>query len=217
MALLLISAALVHAAVPLSDAGPVVVAVGGKVRASQIGAVPAQRDAVVATMPEGASEVAMSEASRLLLIRNRYPGARYRLRHDGPLRIVRDAAAEASAQCVVTRAPISAGAYLTKDDLGAARCRREAAGGLVSYDVAARSYFARQPIPTGTYLGRMPADPPSSAAEGTELVYRTKEGPIIVERDVIALQSGRAGRSIFVRTNEGKVLSATLAGVDETE
>jgi flagella basal body P-ring formation protein FlgA len=59
--------------------------------------------------------------------------------------------------------------------------------------------------------------PRPSATEGTALVYRTREGPVMVEREVVALQSGRAGRPVFVRTKEGKVLSATLAGTEEPE
>ena len=87
---LLIGAALAQATVPSGNAEPAVsiAARGGQLRASQIAAVPAPRDAVIATLPEGADEVAMDEATRLGLIRNRYPGAHYRLRHDGEVRIV---------------------------------------------------------------------------------------------------------------------------------
>lgn len=225
MIALLIGAALAHGTVPSGSAAPTasIFARDGQVMASQVATVPSHRDAVVATLPEAAAEVALSEAIRLDLIRNRYPGARYELRHHGPLRVVREASVAvavvvAVAGCAAARTSISAGAYLSGDDLARARCQREAAGGWLGYDVGARSFFARRPIPAGTYLGRVTARPrPPSATEGAALVYRTSEGPVVVEREVVALQSGRAGRPVFVRTEEGKVLSATLAGAEESE
>lgn len=222
MIALLIGAALAHATAQSDSAEPVVsiAAADGQVRASQIAAVPARRDTVIATLPEGAGEVAMSEATRLELIRNRYPGTRYRLRHGGPVRIVREAAsvvADAGAGCAAARTSVEAGAYFAAGDLAAVPCQRETAGGWLGYDVAARSFFARRPIPAGAYLGRVSASPLPTATEGTALLYRTGEGPVAVEREVIALQSGRAGRPVFVRTQDGKVLSATLAGAEEPE
>jgi hypothetical protein len=220
MIALLIAAALGHATAQPASTGPVVSisAAGGQLRASQIAVVPTDHDAVIATMPEGAAEVAMSEATRLGLIRNRFPGARYRLRHDGPVRIVREvAAADATAECAAARASVAVGAYLAAEDLRSVPCQREATGGWLGYDVAARSYFARRPIPVGTYLGRIAAGASPSAAAGAGLVYRTSEGPVTVEREVVAVQSARAGRPVFVRTEEGKVLSATLADAEEAE
>ena len=54
-----------------------------------------------------------------------------------------------------------------------------------------------------------------AAREGAEVLYRTSEGPVTVEREVVALQSGRAGQRVFVRTEEGKVLTATVAGPED--
>lgn len=47
---------------------------------------------------------------------------------------------------------------------------------------------------------------------GDALTVRVQVGPVVVERDVRALQPGRSGRSLFVRTAEGAVLSARLTG-----
>lgn len=222
MIALLIGAALAQATAQSAGAEPAVsvTAAEGRLRASQIALVPASRDTVVATMPEGAGEVAMSEATRLDLVRNRYPGARYRLRHDGPVRIVRHAPPLVSAlgaDCAATRTSIPAGAFLAADELGPVRCERRAAGGWLGYDAVARSYFATREIPAGTYLGRVSAALRPAAIEGAELLYRTSEGPVTIEREVVALQSSRAGRRVFVRTEDGKVLSAALAGAEESE
>jgi len=217
---LLIGAALAHATAPSGSAEPSasITAPGGQVRASQIAMLPAARDTIVATLPEGAGEVTMTADARLALIRNRYPGAAYRLRHDGPVRVLREAVApETSAECAASRAEIPAGAYLSEDDLAPVRCQDGATGGWLGYDPAARGFFARVALRAGTYLGRVPVNPQPSATEGRQLVYRTSEGPVMVEREVVALQSGRAGRPVFVRTEEGKVLAATVAGAEDGE
>lgn len=49
-------------------------------------------------------------------------------------------------------------------------------------------------------------------SRGDALTIRVAIGPVVVEREVHALQSGRRGRPIFVRTAEGRVLSARVAG-----
>jgi flagella basal body P-ring formation protein FlgA len=214
----LIAAALAHATAPAGSAPAAVpiTAADGQLRASQIAHVPPLRDTVIATLPEGAGKVTMSEAARLGLIRNRFPGARYRLRQLGEVLVVRDTVAvDADAACAVSRTPIAAGAYLASDDLGRVACRAEATGGWLGYDAGARSFFARREIPAETYLGRASAGAVPAAREGAELVYRTSEGPVTVEREVVALQSGRVGQPVFVRTEEGKVLSATLSGAED--
>lgn len=48
-------------------------------------------------------------------------------------------------------------------------------------------------------------------SRGDALTIRVAIGPVVVEREVHALQSGRRGRPVFVRTAEGRVLSARVA------
>lgn len=47
---------------------------------------------------------------------------------------------------------------------------------------------------------------------GEALKIRVVVGPVEIERSAKALQDGWAGRSIFVRTTEGTVLTVTLGG-----
>lgn len=47
---------------------------------------------------------------------------------------------------------------------------------------------------------------------GDALTVSVQIGPVVVEREVRALQPGRPGRAIFVRTAEGAVLSAGFMG-----
>jgi flagella basal body P-ring formation protein FlgA len=182
--------------------------------ASQIAAVPASRDIVIATLPQGAAEVTINEGTRLELIHNRYPGAPYQLRHDGSVRFVREAAASVAerADCAAARRPLAPGDYLAPGDLARVRCQQQVGSGWLRYDAGARSYFARQAIPAGSYLGRVSTNQAIVTSEGATLFYRTSEGPVVIEREVVALQPGHAGNAVFVRTEEGKVLSAPLAG-----
>lgn len=57
------------------------------------------------------------------------------------------------------------------------------------------------------------AGPPAAPAvrAGDPLTVRVDIGPVTVEREVRALQSGRSGQTVFVRTPEGTVLRAHLA------
>lgn len=45
---------------------------------------------------------------------------------------------------------------------------------------------------------------------GDPVVVRASVGPVIVEREARALQTGRPGRKVFVRTADGAVLSVRL-------
>ena len=66
-------------------------------------------------------------------------------------------------------------------------------------------------MPAGTFLGRIRAPSDRAIEAGSQLVFRTSEGPVTVERQVTALQPARAGRRVFTRTEEGRVLVSTLA------
>ena len=45
---------------------------------------------------------------------------------------------------------------------------------------------------------------------GEAMIVRVTAGPVVVEREVRALQAGRAGRPLFVRTADGDVLRVRL-------
>ena len=192
---------------------PLIAAADGGIRASQIAFVPAERDRVVAKLPEGTGQVELTEAERAALLRSRYPGERYRLRHLGSLRVVRAGpkpAADAGVGCVATRVSVRAGAYLDQPDVEPASCQPGASSGWLGYDPQAKSFFARRDIPAGTGLGRIASLTPPATVAGSRAVYRTTDGPVTVEREVVALQSARDGARVFVRTESGEVLAASL-------
>lgn len=65
------------------------------------------------------------------------------------------------------------------------------------------------PAPSAVSEALPPVAPAVRA--GDPLTVRVAIGPVTVEREVHALQSGRAGQAVFVRTPEGVVLRAQLA------
>ncbi|MFM2411379.1 MAG: hypothetical protein RL481_2207 [Pseudomonadota bacterium] len=48
--------------------------------------------------------------------------------------------------------------------------------------------------------------------KGAELIVHVTAGPFNIQRDAIALQSGRPGERLFVRTTDGEVLVAQCEG-----
>ena len=59
-------------------------------------------------------------------------------------------------------------------------------------------------------MGPLAGLPLADVREGEPLFLRARAGAIIVERAVSALQAGKEGRRIFVRTSDGAVVAATI-------
>jgi hypothetical protein len=73
-----------------------------------------------------------------------------------------------------------------------------------------RAYASAAPPAAATPVRAARPDAPMVRA-GDVLTASIVVGPVVVEREVRALQAGRAGRSLFVRTADGAVLTARLA------
>lgn len=177
------------------------------------------RDLVVARLPRGVSHMALTEAQRRALLRNRVPGVSLALRHRGVLRVNGGAATRPAratrGTCFALRADVADGAYLSREDVEQADCRAAAGDARVRYDAGAAAPVARYALPAGTYLGRVRVPEQRPLAAGVPLLLRTVVGPVIVEREVTSLQPGRAGRRLFVRTEDGKMLASQIASAQE--
>lgn len=123
------------------------------------------------------------------------------------------AAAEApQAACVATARDIAAGEQISADLLVPVDCRTRARNARwARFDRASGSLTARQALPAGTYLGRLPAAAAPLVPKGARLVLRASAGPAIVEREVTTLQPARAGQRVFVRDADGNVFAAAFA------
>ena len=211
--------ALLALVVPSADAGSVgrpasvIEAADGVVRAHDLASASPNGDAIVMTLPERAASAEVSEAKRRELLRAAFPGGRFALRQNGPVRVVRKSGprtARAGGPCYASGAAIAQDDAISQGDLLSVACRGGPSGRYLRYDAAAGAFFARRAIAAGAYLGPVKLATGAGAKKGAELVYRTAEGPVVVERKVVALQPARPGRRVFVRTDDGRVLVSTL-------
>lgn len=194
---------------------------GDALRIADIAIAAPGEDRVIARLPSRPDGILLSEEQRESLLRGRVPGNRFRLRHQGTLWIERGAnqgpAYRLGGPCYSARINLPAGNYLDRDAVAASECQPAAAERRLGYDADAHAVVVRRDIPAGTYLGRLRLDARAPVAAGEAMMLRTSVGPVIVERTVTSLQPGRAGRRLFVRTDDGKLLASTLAGAPRAE
>ncbi|MCX8475453.1 MAG: flagella basal body P-ring formation protein FlgA [Sphingomonas sp.] len=105
---------------------------------------------------------------------------------------------------------LSAGAPIRAEDVMAVACDGKRDAVAVRYDRSARAALPVAAVPTGGYLGRISVLPSGAVVKGERLTLRSSAGPVVIEREVTALQSGRSGERIFVQDANGAVFAAAL-------
>lgn len=180
------------------------------IRAGDLATVPGHERTVVGTLPAGSDSVVVSPHAARRLVANRLPGARFALRHSGDLRFTAPAAARPKRSCFRTAADVRPGEVLRAELVEAAECSDEPVAAGLAFDRARAAPVARDGIAAGTYLGAVRPVPDDRVAAGTRMAFVTGEGPVIVEREVMTLQPGRAGGRIFARTSDGEVIAAPV-------
>ena len=115
-----------------------------------------------------------------------------------------------AAGCFEAARMLSAGVPIEAEDVVAVACdsRRDAVA--LRYDRSARAALPVAAVPAGGYLGRLSVLPTGGVAKGERLTLRSSAGPVVIEREVTALQSGRSGERIFVQDASGAVFAAAL-------
>ena len=212
----LLAAAAFCASVPAAATPPSIVVEGGVVRLSHLAKT---EDAeigslVVARLPRNAGQIEWSEQARLRLVKNRAPGMALQLRHRGPVQVVMADASDRNARrgaCYMATADIPAGRHIVDGDVARTPCTADAPAIGLGYDRGLGAPIASSAIDAGGYLGAIMPLATEPAVAGQELTLRIMDGPIIIERDVVAIQSGRPGSKVFVRADDGQVLSQRLA------
>lgn len=174
------------------------------------------RDKVVVRLPAGRSELSASSVARL--VHRRIPGAIVEL-PDGAATIVFEIPPPATAKgplssgdCFRAQHGLSAGTQLRATDLHAVPCEQGTRAAALRFDPEAGSFRAAAEIAQGAYLGSVPHVRTIAVGSGDVLTLRARQGPVVIERRVVALQPGRAGRRVFVQTEDGSIVSAPLAG-----
>jgi flagella basal body P-ring formation protein FlgA len=172
---------------------------------------PATGRLVAARLPAGVSSWALSRAGALALLRRRVPG----LAVSAPAGLVSvrvrltALARPAGAGCFVSGRAIVAGAPLLADDVTSVACRAGAPRAALRYRDGVTVVSAA--LPADTYLGRLAPLGKLAVAKGAALTLRSGAGPVVIERQVTALQPGRAGGRIFVRDASGNRFAVPLA------
>ena len=119
----------------------------------------------------------------------------------------------AAVTCLVALAPIPAGAAPVRGDFASAHCAAESSIAL-RYEPGSRAVRAVRDIAEGETIAAPPASLLPDVRAGDSLFLVARVGTATVERQVVAAQSGRRGGTIFVRTSEGHLVAAPMAGDD---
>jgi hypothetical protein len=115
--------------------------------------------------------------------------------------------------CLQAIAAIPAGAVPARADFVEAPCPAEAAAAL-RYEPRLRAMRATRDIAGGETIAAAPASLLPDVRPGDTLFLIAHVGTATVEREVVAAQPGRRGQAIFVRTADGRLVSARLPEVE---
>jgi flagella basal body P-ring formation protein FlgA len=119
-------------------------------------------------------------------------------------------AAPYGAACFEVVRALLSGTPLAAEDVRQVPCDAARTAAAVRYDASAGTAVALSPLSAGDYLGRLAEVPAKGVAKGARLTLRSSAGPVIIEREVTAIQAGRAGQRIFVQDAGGKIFAAPL-------
>jgi hypothetical protein len=119
----------------------------------------------------------------------------------------------AGANCLMALAAIPAGAEAVRGDFAAAPCTAESKA-VLRYEPGSGGMRAVRDIAEGETIAAPPASFLPDVRAGDALYLVSRVGTATVERQVIAAQPGRRGGTIFVRTPDGHLVSAPMAGAD---
>jgi hypothetical protein len=113
------------------------------------------------------------------------------------------------ATCLQALAPVASGTVPVRGDFAAAPCGGERADAL-RYEAGSGMLRAVRDIAEGETIAAPPLSLLPDVRPGDTLYLVARAGAATVEREVVATQPGRRGRTIFVRTADGRVVSALL-------
>lgn len=164
---------------------------------------------VVARLP-GRAHYALSAEAAAALVRRRVPGLIVAVPdHAVRITIARAPGNAPVRQCHRTTHALAPGKVLRQTDVTPARCGADAVTEALSY--RGGYVIVREAIAQGAQLGTLPPLDAAGVDTGAELTLRAQSGAMVVERDVTAVQPGRSGGQVFVRSADGAIFAAPLA------
>jgi hypothetical protein len=153
----------------------------------------------------------MNRAKRLMPALGRWlPG-----RHEGYVsltggRQAADAGTSGGPGCLQALRPVAAGALADEDSFAEAACGGGDVVRAFGFDRSTGAVRVIRALTPGQLVVRFAGYGEGGVVAGDILILRAGSGPVVVEREVITLQSARSGAQVFVRTAEGEVLAATF-------
>ena len=118
-----------------------------------------------------------------------------------------------AATCERATHALAAGAVPSADDFSAADCGAEPPAPAVRYDTAQRSARLSRPLAQGEVIAAIPSSMMAGVVPGQTLYVQIRVGPVVVQREVTALQPASPGQKLFVRAADGAVMSVRYPGV----
>lgn len=171
---------------------------------------------VLASIPRGRTRLSMTREALAGLVGRSVPGLAGRLTPGAgavTFHVLSKLAEPNGVQgdCYATAQAVAQGTALTPADIVAVPCEAEPNVAPIRFDRRASAVRASVALAAGTRLGRIALPAAPDVDRGDRLTLASTVGPVRVERQVVALQAGRAGGRVFVRDAEGQVLAAPLA------
>ena len=120
--------------------------------------------------------------------------------------------AQAANFCMRAVHPLSAGAVPATGDLVVAECGATRPELVVRYDRDMRATRLARAVAADEVVAAIPAAMIADIVPGQKLYVAVKIGPVVVQREVEALQPANLGQKLFVRAADGQVFSTLYAG-----
>jgi hypothetical protein len=173
---------------------------------------------VAATIPAGNNHLELDSSARETLLRRRVPGRQWRLISGGTVRFEGKPlhpVTSPAPRCFTLHQDLKAGDYLQTANVSPTPCIARPSSLPLRFDRRVNAPQLAAPLPAGTYLGPVVLSGKPVVDEGTQLSLILRTGPVTIERSVQAVQPSRLGTAVFIRTQDGTILSSRIASAAE--
>jgi hypothetical protein len=120
--------------------------------------------------------------------------------------------ARASEPCLRATHAMAAGAVPTAKDFAPAPCDGNKRASAIRYDVALRAARLSRTLQPDEIIPAIPPALMAGVGPGDTLTVQAHVGPVVVQREVEALQAAHPGQKLFVRAADGTVMSVIYPG-----
>ncbi len=110
--------------------------------------------------------------------------------------------------CMVVLNQIAAGVAPRAEDLQTVPCGEIRPARAFGFDPTARVARALRALPPGETVAAIAPSSLTAVRPGDAYVVTARSGPVVVQRQVVALQAAKPGKSMFVKGADGQVFTA---------